>query len=622
MISAWELIKARAARWNSSGTDLLGFSGADSGVIRSQRGYPMPPGADWLTDSLHGFDIYGAGFVRRPTLFFDPTDPNGLALGTYNNPYRTLTQLQQAVSGNMAGHVLGVKRGSIARASAGTIGLNLAVYGTSAKPFYIVPYGDAEALPIITGGNVITAWTLVDAGANIWSYAMGATQNDVWQSGARLIKKTWNTNAVTTLTTEGTSTYNSNTLYIRPFGGANPADGTFEVCVVDFAMTINYSNVAATGNIIIAGLDVQKGRNATFQITRPATYATISTCDNIQIVGCKVSGGGVDTNASGLGRDALVLYGPTDAIRATNVYIAGNYFSDSMNNSVELAGVSGAIIEHNQAYQCHGHLIGELWASYDACIMRYNIGTDGSNYGRVCQKYSSGGIYFSNHYWDGATWDAVDATNAKNTTSIAHHNLIVRPLIRGMLFTGGTAHKAYHNTVVFDGDYHYGAGVSLSTNGTGWVTSGTGAAGFVDISNNLFYWTADASARSFSKQDISVTGLGAAPTGDHNIYFSDQGSTSWNFKVKAAFTAGADTDASFTNYKAAVASVSLDQNSFSGHTGSGGNLTRTTLGMNETTFAPLATNTGLTSLTGIGTRYQDGKPYVAATCTIGAMLGT
>ncbi len=601
----------------------------------SNAPYGVPPSLNWLGDTLHGLDIYSKGFVKAPTLFFDPSASTSLGRGTIRNPYATIAQLQNAINGNMAGHVLGFKRGTTIRAAAGTIGLNLNVYGTAAKPFYMVPYGDADALPIITGGNIITSWTLVDAGLNIWSYAMGATQNDVWQSNVRLIKKTWSVSAAATLTTEGTSTYNSNTLYIRPFGGANPADGTFEVCVVDLAMTINYTNVAATGNIIIAGLDVRKGRNSAFQITRPATYGTISSCGNISVVGCRASGGGVDTNASGLGRDALIIYGVTDAIRATDVYIAGNYFSDSMNNSVELAGVSGAIIEHNQSYQCHGHLIGELWSSYDACIMRYNIGTDGSNYGRVCQQYSPGGVYFAKNYWDGATWDTADATNAKNTTSIAHHNLIVRPLIRGFLATGGTGHKFQHNTVIFDGDYHYGAGVG-SAEGTGWVTSGTAATGFVDISNNLFYWADSASARYPSKISIGAAGalgVGAnfsVPLGDKNIYFTASlTANNANYYIENAFAAGADTTASFTTYKstiaagADVAARALDQNSFSGHFGGSANLTASQLLMDETTWRPAAAAiAGLTNLTGIGTRYQDGQPYVAASCTIGALLGS
>ena len=75
-------------------------------------------------------------------------------------------------------------------------------------------------------------------------------------------------------------------------------------------------------------------------------------------------------------------------------------------------------------------------------------------------------------------------------------------------------------------------------------------------------------------------------------------------------------------YKAAVASIPFDVNSLASTLNTGGTLASVTLGLNDATFRPLAAGVpGLTSLTGIGTMYQDGQPYVAASATIGALRG-
>jgi hypothetical protein len=611
----------------SGATALIGAGGRIDNLAMG-----IPPGLDWLSDTLHGFDIYSKGFVRTPTMFFDPSATSSLGRGTFANPYTTQAELMAAVSGNMAGQVIGFKRGTTLRAT-GSAGLNLDLYGTSAKPVIFCPYGDAEALPIITGAAIYTDWTVEDAGANIWKRTIGATEHDCWQDDVRLWKKTWDTNAVTTLIADGTSTYNSSVLYIRPYNGENPNLGQMEVSVCNYALNINYSNVAASGHIHLVGLDVRKARYNALVVGRPATFAAIEAVDDVQIVGCRASGAGVD--GSGLsGSDAIIVNGVGDAagLRMTNLYIAGNYLTDALNNAVELSGTSGAILERNTSYNVGGYSLVELWSSNDTCQIRYNVGERSSTVGRIsATNYGNGGVWFGNYYESGGSWDTDDgsgalgdATQAKNFSNAAYFNLIIAPRIKGMYATGGTEHKFWHNTVVMDGDSIYGADVGTAE-GMSWRTDGVAATGFVDISNNLFYWKRQSTQRSPSLMRINnTTYLGATnsvPTGDNNIYFNDRDASS-PFYYNAS--AGVVSTTSFTTYKAALDAYGLDRASLCGKTNAGSTLTSTAvLGFDLDTYKPLASAAvGLTSLTGIGNVYQDGQPYVAASATIGALRGS
>jgi hypothetical protein len=582
------------------------------GVVTGQMPIGVPAGLAWVADTLAGIDLYDKGFAKTPTIFFDPSNTTSPGLGTYRSPFTTQAQLQAVVSGNMAGHVLGIKRGTALRVT-GLLGLLLTVYGTPSKPFTICPYGDAEALPIITGSAIVTAWTLVDAATNIWSYALGATQYDCWQSDVRLRAKAFSSSAINTLTAPGQSTYSANTLYVRPYNGEDPRNGQMEIPVCDAAFTYAFSNVAATGNVIICGLDARNARNSVFGAGISAGGSgNIVTADNVSIVGCRVSQGGTDGPT--LGCDAIVVYGPSNSIRLTNLYIAGNYCHDVLNNAVEIAMTSGALVEKNTSRFCNGNSIIELWASNDNAEIRHNYGYYSTTLGRVQLGYASGGIWFANNYETGGGTNNNDTTNARNFNNFAHHNLIVLPGLRGIRASGGTGHKAQHNTVFFD-ELTTDPNATLQTSGI--YCEGTGADGFIDVSNNLFYFKKDATHTRFSRL-VDIQAATGRPTGDKNIYFSEGtgGGGDGLHTVEG-------TTNNVATYKSRMVTNVFDQNSLFGPNFIGSTVTVGNLGMNESTYEILAAgHTGVTSLVGIGTRYFDGKPYVPATPTIGALLGT
>lgn len=630
-----------------SAGNVTGLRGAGGGRI-AQLQVGVPDGLDWLTDTLHGFDIYDRGFVKRPTLFFDPTATSSRGLGTFSNPYTTQAQLQAAVKGNMAGHVLGLKRGTTLQVTSN--GLNLVCYGSSSDPFTICPYGDAEALPIISGHTVVSTWTLVDATSNIWKYTMGATERDVFQSGVRIKKLhptsgAQNNSTGTTVNSDATaitaldamgagwSVYVSSVMYIKPIGGESPNLGQVYTTASEYAMLLQYSDVATSGYVELAGLDLRYARDSVLEVGA-AAITTISSLAGIKVAGCKIGYGGVDTATSTPTGDALVIYGASDTVRMSGVHVAGNELYDCTNNSVELAGTSGALVEHNYAHEIGGNSIVELWSSNSDALIRYNYGKDPLNAKRLYTSFSGGGIWFTNYYESGGTWNNNDATNAKNANNVAVFNLIENPANVAFDARGGTGHVMAHNTLLVDHDSIYGTTSGKSHLPAGLYTNGTAATGFLTWSNNLLYYKpATQVPEGYLNPSLVniVAGLGAAnavPVGDKNIYFVGTGYNTANWKYGATTLAKLldGTNASW-QYNLSQAGYTLDANSLAAKSGTtygnlGGTLTVASLGIDFTTYQPLAAAAaGVTTLTGIGTRYKDGYPYTASAATIGAFVG-
>lgn len=615
---------------------------ADIGGYTQVGPYHNPRGIDWLTETLHGFDIYTRGFVQRPTLFFDPTATTSLNRGTFQNPYNTQAALQSVIKGDMRGQVLGFKRGTTLQAS-GTNGLNFAgVYGASGDPFIICPYGDAEALPIVSA-HAVPTWTAVSGG--IYKYAIGATEHDIWQDGVRVWKLnptngSTNNNTGTTVTNEATaltalaakgagwSVFISNTLYFYPYSGENPNLGQVYVSASDYTMLVQYSDVAASGYIEISGLDLRYARKSALEISALAK-TTISTLDDIVVAGCKIGRAGVDT-VSPFGSDAVVIYGASDTVRSTGVKVVGNELYGVLNNTVELSGTTGALIEHNYGHDVGGNVIAELWASNSGAHVRYNYGNFASVFGRCYQSYSAGGVWFNNNYETGGVWSGNDATNAKNVNNKAYFNLCIDPGVVCFDARGGSGHVAVHNTFLIDHDRLY-PNLSNANLPAGLRTSGTAATGFLIWSNNLIYYklsTASAGYLNPSFINLANGTLGAAnsvPSGDKNVYFNRFGYGTANWR------AAGTSNANFTTYKTALSTYGLDQNSLASlgpanaYGNAGGTETEAEVALDLATGIPGAGSTllsaGATSLTGVGTRYKDGQPYAAATPTIGAYLG-
>ncbi|PHV36355.1 hypothetical protein [Janthinobacterium sp. BJB304] len=572
----------------------------------------VPKGLTWLDDTLSGIDLYDKGFVRRPSLFFDPSATSSLGLGTLKHPYFTQAQLMLVINGNMSGQVLGLKRGTTLRVT-GTMGLQLDVYGSPGKPFTICPYGDAEALPIITSGAVVLNWTLEDGAANIWSYPMGAIEHDCWQNEVRLWKKTFAGSAAASLTTEGSSAYVNGILYVRPYAGEDPRLGQMEVSSSQHALMINYSNVPHTGYIHVCGVEARKARNVSISVAPPTTGVVdaIVSINDISLVGCRATQAGADGPM--LASDGITMIGLSDAIRLKGGYVAGNRIDDVLNNAIEYSCTSGLIVEKNISSNCGGNSIVELWSSNDNSIIRYNYGYYSTTRDRRQLTYASGGIWFANNYQSAGSLANNDATNTRNFDNVAHHNMIVLPGLRGVRISGGTGLNVYQNTIYYDEALTDPAGKQQCT---ALYIDGAAADGFVNFSNNLVYFKRDPLVARFPRMVNLNPGAGR-PTGDRNIYFTEGSGMSGD-----GFYTGADgTTNNIVTYKARMATSNFDQNSIFGPYFIGSNATVASMGMHDESMRIVAAGHIGKAVSTIGRRYFDGQPYAPDNATIGALAG-
>ncbi|MBX3617709.1 right-handed parallel beta-helix repeat-containing protein [Nitrosomonas sp.] len=585
-------------------------------------------GLDWLNSTRNGIDIY-RDYVREPTIFFDPSSTATKSLGTFEFPYKTQSEIESVVRGNMAGEVLGFKRGTKLRVT-GDLGLNLSVHGVATNPFLICPYGDAEELPVITSASVVN-WTLYDPDKNIWSYFTGSKEQVIWRDGNRTPKMKFRSNARDSLSLPNRYTFDAGTLYLRLDSGESANDGHTEITSSNFSFFLSLDHtVTDTGNLTVCGLNIRNARHSTFLCTARSP-GVITNIDNIHVVGCQFSGGGIDNTVDNFGYNGLVIYGVSDAIRIRELYIAGCYSEDNLNNAYELAGTSGALVEKNLSYNCAGHSVIELWKSNDNCTVRYNWG-DFSGVNGTLNHKAGGGIWLNNFDFN----DKRDPTNTLNTNCTFVFNLITRCKWYGIHLSGGSGHVVQHNTFYADIDATAPDATDAFNQPIGWRTSGTAVAGFADISNNLFYWKAP----KITKRRITMLALmngelgneNSIPTGNKNIYYYEaEGSRESNFMYNKMG------QANFLIYKSEMAPYALDQNSICSSRIIGGTLTESTLGFIVPTklpgggnhryepanaFTPSAAATmGLKTLTSIGTTYYDGNVYANSSATIGAFRG-
>lgn len=585
-------------------------------------------GLDWLNSTRTGIDIY-QDYVREPTIFFDPSSTATKSLGTFEFPYKTQSEIESIVRGNMAGEVLGFKRGTKIRVT-GNVGLNFNVYGVATNPFLICPYGDAEELPIITSAKVVN-WTLYDPDRNIWSYFTGSKEQSIWRNEARIPKAKFRSNVRDSLFLPNRYIHDAGTLYLRLDSGESANDGYTEITSSNYAFLLSFDQtVADTGNLIVCGLDVRNARYNAFLCTARSP-GIIANIHNIHIAGCQFSGAGLDSTVENIGYNGLVVYGVSDSIRVKELYIAGCYSEDNLNNAYELAGTSGALVEKNLSYNCAGHSVIELWKSNDNCTVRYNWG-DFSGLNGTLNNKAGGGIWLNNFDFK----DKTDPTNTLNTNCRFVFNLITRCKWYGVNLSGGSGHVVQHNTFYADMDATAPDATDSFNQPIGWRTSGNAAAGFADISNNLFYWKAP----KITKRRITMLAMlngklgneNSVPTGNKNIYcYEAERSRESNFIYNKVG------QANFMIYKYDMAPYALDQNSICSSRIIGGTLTESALGFILPTKLPAGRNhqyeptnaftpsaaaaIGLATLTDIGATYYDGSPYVRTHATIGAFRG-
>lgn len=604
-------IGANLARFstNASG-DFTGLFNPATSVRSDYFSKPgtVPNGISWLTDTISGFDIYARGFVKRPTMFFDPTATTSKNFGTYAQPYNDITTMYRVLSGDLSKQVLGIKRGTVTRTPSGS-SFKITGWGTATDPFYVVPYGDAEALPVINGCISVTGWTLVDATNNIWSYAATSSDIAAFQGQVRLVQKVWSVSAVATLTTEGTATWNSNLIYVRPFNGASPSG--IEIFAGLYGFYIEPTNSATEqGHIIIAGMDVFGHKGNAITSRAPAVSAAITAFKDIQVVGCKVHGVGSDTANATYSKAAISLFGISNTVRLMNSYVAGVYGTDILNNTAEYVYTDGAVQEF-----CRDSVVGGNMAElYQACsnsVIRYNYGEYHNKDYWTTDHNGHGGLVWGTVYRNSVS----DYDHTANVNNLIYMNLGHNLASHGIDVHGGTGHVIAHNTLINDVGYTTNRLIEFGTNCplTGAISC--------EISNNLLVASDTGNKITMDVMQgtatnnvaISVT---STLTGNNNYHSggSSGGGRSAKINTVSKF-------ATFTTDFGAQSLWSAATTPFD--TACVWTPPGTRAAINATTFKPTSLSTniyhaGKTAMS-LGTKFLDGMPYTPdITPTVGA----
>jgi hypothetical protein len=472
-----------------------------------------PPNASWLSDTLNGLDLYKLGFGMTPTIYFDPgASETSRNLGSYQNPYTTLAQVQARCSGFMSGQVLGVKRGAFVRGT-----LSLSCYGASSAPFVIAPYGDALAMPVFSGGVFRTSWSAYTGDARIWQLGGIAQAVDVFDNGERLFAVT-GANLTAKIAAiqafiaapiagqPGVFALDGTTLYAWFQDGVSPNLGQVETAEAANAILIAYPDVAGTGYVTIAGMTGMMTRYSAVALN-PANLSGTSAPTGLQVVACQAGRTGAQLDTS-LSADAFQVYGIDDAHRVSGLYIAGNYAFDTLNNAYEVAAVSSGTLERNIGWNAGGASVAELWALCSDVIVQFNRGyNDPLASQRLSSSYHTGGVWRTNY----STVTGSASDDSKNGGNIVRFNYIQDPANNGLDLLGGVGDSYYNNTVV----------AVRQGWGDGWYVRGAGASGH-SITNNLFVNAAPGAGFVFFGQvDPGV----ATPSLDGNAYANLTNST-------------------------------------------------------------------------------------------------
>ena len=561
----------------------------------------MPPGLTWLQDSLPGYNLYALGFSAQPTIFFDPCATGSEGLGTYNNPFTTQAQLQLACKGDMSGQVLGIKRGTTLRVT-GIDGLVLDCHGSAASPFIICPYGEAEALPVITAGVVRKDWT--QHAGNVYQLA-GVKQNtDVFQDEQRL----WKKSTLAEVTGEGMAYYDAaaSALYAWPYAGRDPNTVSMETQGADYALNIRYSNVGQTGNVHVIGMDCRKARNISLRFSRPKVFAAMTAVSGLWFIGCRAGQAGYDASTLTTASDAMLLYGASDAVRATHSMIVGCEGYDALNNAFEVANVDGLIVDGNYGHDVGGNSILEAWSSCSNMLVRHNYGLRSATAGRLFTNYHAGGI------WSTVFNDVAGGTNRSHAAfqnNRYEFNIIAEARGQHIQIDGGNGHKVYHNTMFNSAETLTNRLLNLFAN--------CPIAGEVDAeaSNNLLVCgysgtriMIDLLQGKVAATDMGAMAVTATVSGDHNHYLSWSAPTA-QLRVRNAEGVSLNGQSGLAAYKAKVAP--FDANAAVSWTN--------TPALVSPAYRPLGAT--LTSgKTGLALRrYKDGYAYNPASVAVGAL---
>lgn len=567
-------------------------------VIPAKESFSIPQGMSWLSSALPNINMYALGFSANPTIFLDPSATESKNLGTFENPFVTQQQAQLACAGDMSGQVLGIKRGTTLRVS-GTDGLVLDCYGSANNPFIICPYGDAPELPIITAGIVRQDW--VQHSGSIYK-TTGITKNtDVFQNEQRLWKKT----SLAGITGEGMSFYDSGTLYAWAYGSIDPNTGIMEIQGSDYAINVRYSNVSQTGNVHVVGMDCRKARNISLRASRPTVFAAMTSVAGLWFIGCRAGQAGYDAVGLTNAADAILLYGASDTVRATNSMIIGCEGYDCLNNAFEVANVDGLIHDSNYGHDAGGNTVLEAWSSCSNMMVRNNYGLRSSNAGRIFTSYHNGGIWATT-YNDVA--GGANRSHAAFQNNLYEFNVIAESQGQCIQIDGGSGNKVYHNTLYNSAGTPTNRMLNLFSN---CKTPGVADA---DVSNNLLMCGSssnrvmvDIVQGSVTATDEGAVALTATVTGNNNAYLAWAAPTA-QLRVRTAAGVTLNGQSGLAAYKTAAAP--FDAAATSNWTTPGALI--------SPEYRPLGAmltggKTGMSAL-----RYKDGFVYDPASCAVGA----
>ncbi len=471
----------------------------DPWTTKNRAGIPY---GSWLSDTFSGADIYLMGFDRVPTVFFDPQASTSRGNGTYRNPFHTTAELNAWVSANpdKKGQVLGFKRGSklLGGWSGPTVGLHSSA---PSAPFLILPYGDAEQMPVISAGtvyaetgNAATGWanTGGDTGgdARVWKIAL-AVEGDVFdQSYPEVVKRIWKinhdttaseTDAVGALITAGpgNSIFYSGILYIYPFAG-KPDWTQIEVMSALDALYLNITDAPVTGNMSVLGLHIRGSVNNAFSWYM-AGLTTSPVIENVAVIGCKCGQAGADKGPAST--HAIILGGASDTYRIANAQFIGNRFYDSLNGTGAMEAVSSGEIWGNHCSNTGTKF--EQWCSVSGVKIHDNY-----SYGSRDQRQSIYNLFADAGY---RNFGYISATGGNITGATTYDSAknVGNEFYRNILLNIGLTYSAElvaQGTLIYNNTFeeaiiaNSGDAVMLTDDTTSHTVS-------ADIQNNIFIGT-------------------------------------------------------------------------------------------------------------------------------------
>lgn len=574
---------------------------------------PVPKGlGSFFADTFNGINFFTEGFEKTPNVFFDPNASSSLGYGTYRQPFNSQAQIEAyftSIGGNFAGKVLGVKRGSRFQTVADFLSLNLS--GTTSSPAYIVPYGDALALPLFDAASRKTDWVIhdqTDPSNIIWKRTVISGGVPIWRgsvyASTRMEYITYDA-SLTNLKAKGRGwmTHNTTTIYFIPVGNENPNDAEYYTSDSATALGIVVKDIANKGGLIVCGMHAARGYGISLLFEDEGATGSSSNA----LIGCPMTDNG-GPGVSGTG-NGLTMKGINQANPMLNSRVVANYGTRTEHNVMEFSHCTGFTVESNVGYD-NGDFLVELWSNCNNFTIRYNRSDAPASH----PYYGVVGTRNNGIVVEGKD-DAGVANGTTSVGNVAYGNLIIRTAISGLMVRRGEM-DFYNNTVI-------------ATSTTGGTVATCGEAGDTDFGAGD---TVKCKGKFVNNLVVSHWG-GAASSQCTLLYVSDLGVAGYNNGGITGPNAWANqnntpqfgrwNDASQASL-AAFNTASTNKESSSFHAGAGAPWTTFAGSIDTTTWKPLSGNIALASGTVTGlpagmTRDVYGKPFPAATPNCGAV---